>query len=267
MYCTPLAPFRRTLISVEPPVQITPALLSQIGDASTKDPVLSNLIQLAIAGTATQAQLKELGFMVQRHAKSQAPVYPPTPAALSGPGYASGSSYPQPSNQQTYAPPAVVYPPRDPDVIFDFAENQFDKFILPSTGKYHEVGSDILFFASLSLGKQSKPGESTLMLGPNSTPNPPTKSQSRSAPIDTLNRIMIKFRRPSPALLNLIRTRYKETSDVEISTYNEKPVALSCQFYNAIIDSSIRECIYNIISTTVPSLPNSKRCALRIILQ
>ncbi|KZS95857.1 hypothetical protein SISNIDRAFT_483282 [Sistotremastrum niveocremeum HHB9708] len=198
-------------------VQITPALLSQVGDASTKDPVLANLIQLAIAGTATFAQLKELGLLVQKHAKLPPPAQ--APAASSTLSQAGSTNHPS----SPYA--SATYPQRDPSIIFEFTENQFDKFLLPSTGKYNEVGSDVLLFTTSNLGNQPKAKEPILALAPNAMPNPPTRSAASKATeiVEPSHRILIKFRRPSPALTHLLRTRYAETTDTEISDYDETP--------------------------------------------
>jgi hypothetical protein len=168
------------LSSLDSSVSITSALISQVNAAAASNPTLANLLQLAASGKATPEQLKTLGLLIQSLATSSS-----SESMSDTPGTASASDTPQPdvtSKRSTPAPtppsqsptcisapkgptlhPAFV-PSKDFDLVLEFAENPFDRWILPRAPVVIESvpggvsGDDILLTAGVPFAGLPMPG-------------------------------------------------------------------------------------------------------------
>jgi hypothetical protein len=135
------------MTSLDSSVSITSALISQVNAAAASNPTLANLLQQAASGKATPEQLKTLGLLIQSLAASSS-----SERMSETPGTASASGTPQPdatSKRSTPAPappsqsPTCISAPKGPtlhsafvpskdfDLVLEFAENPFDRWILP----------------------------------------------------------------------------------------------------------------------------------------
>ncbi|KAI9065887.1 hypothetical protein FKP32DRAFT_1708437 [Trametes sanguinea] len=93
---------------------VTPALSSKVAEAAQTDPVLANLLNAVINRTATEQQVKTLGYLIQSLNDVQ---------SLDPPGTGSGDQHPQAE--------AEMQPSRPFDVILEFQERPSERFILP----------------------------------------------------------------------------------------------------------------------------------------
>ncbi|THH19034.1 hypothetical protein EW146_g2045 [Bondarzewia mesenterica] len=150
--------------SIATDTPITPSLISQVNAAAATNPILANLIQLAASGRATPEQLKTLGLLItslNNISPSPPPPHPsitPTPAvsnvsATSVPQIAQPPTSAMPSSgptstavpttypnygHQAYGystssqySPQPQYPVRDFDIILEFREKPYDRWMIP----------------------------------------------------------------------------------------------------------------------------------------
>jgi hypothetical protein len=166
------------LSSLGSSVSITPALIAQVNSAATSNHTLANLLQQAASGNATPEQLKTLGLLIQSLAGSSS-----TEGSPNTPGSTSASITPQPNSKPStpaptppsqFAPsisvpkaptlhPAFV-PPKEFDLVLEFAENPSDRWILPRAPVVVESvpgsvsADDILLTAGVPFAKSPLPG-------------------------------------------------------------------------------------------------------------
>ncbi|KAI0068165.1 hypothetical protein BV25DRAFT_1986985 [Artomyces pyxidatus] len=146
--------------SVAADTPMTPALVSRVNDAAASDPILANFLQLAASGRASAEQLKTLHILIQQLAtvpsettpstpvpptqvttsagseatpntKSQPPKasIPTAPTLLSTAGAAYAyAAYPYASQ---YTPQSVPVPVKEPDIVFEFREKPYDRWLFP----------------------------------------------------------------------------------------------------------------------------------------
>lgn len=132
---------------------ITPSLVSQVNTAAATNPILANLLQLAASGHASPEQLKTLGLLVtslnnmsalnastSSNNTSSSPLIPSAQPLASvipspGPSTAAPPNYRyQPYGYSTAQPlpsPAPQQPVRESDIILEFREKPFDRWIIP----------------------------------------------------------------------------------------------------------------------------------------
>ncbi|KIM88637.1 hypothetical protein PILCRDRAFT_85206 [Piloderma croceum F 1598] len=165
------------LSSLDSSVSITSALISQVNAAATSNPTLANLLQQAASGKATPEQLKTLGLLIQSLASFE--------TMSDTPGTASASGTPQPDATSKRSTPALAPPSQSPtcisapkgptlhpafapskdfDLVLEFAENPFDRWILPRAPVIIESipggasADDILLTAGVPFARSPLPG-------------------------------------------------------------------------------------------------------------
>ena len=170
---------------------ITPALITRVNDAAATDPILANFLQLAASGRATSDQLKTLALLIQSLASAQSSsmtgsalsnisgsgphslfnllsgqTSPSTPSTSTSATLPSSATYSYPSSDQP-APaqtpaPTVSQPPKEYDLILEFPERPYDRWLVPrvpvvcervpSTGNIEAI----LLLVALPFPKQSQ---------------------------------------------------------------------------------------------------------------
>ncbi|KAJ7110003.1 hypothetical protein C8R44DRAFT_801145 [Mycena epipterygia] len=109
------SPFLSSLSSV---TTITPALINQVNAAAASNPTLANLLQLAAAGKASPEQLKTLGLLIQSLA------VPESSEALSSAANLMKSAQP-------YTPAATNISVKEFDLVIQYNETSYERWILP----------------------------------------------------------------------------------------------------------------------------------------
>jgi hypothetical protein len=162
---------------------ITPALINRVNDAAATDPILANFLQLAASGRATSDQLKTLALLIQSLASAPSSTIPasalssisgsephsllnllsgqmPSSSAPTTPPASQTSSYPTSSVRPTT--PAVSEPPKEFDLVLEFPEKPYDRWLVPRVPVVCErtpsVGNieAILFLVALPFPKQTQ---------------------------------------------------------------------------------------------------------------
>lgn len=141
---------------------ITPALINHVNDAAATDPILANFLQLAASGRATSDQLKTLALLIQSLASAQAssisasalgsvsgsePHSALNPLGVQMPSSTASSSAsatplssvisPHPtsnsgnSTQAQTAAPTAVQTPKEFDLVLEFPERPYDRWLMP----------------------------------------------------------------------------------------------------------------------------------------
>ena len=140
---------------------ITPALINRVNDAAASDPILANFLQLAASGRATSDQLKTLALLIQSLASAQSssitrsalsgisgsephsifnllsgqtPSSTPSTSTLATPPSSATYSYPssdQPAPAQTTSAPTGSQPPKEYDLVLEFPERPYDRWLVP----------------------------------------------------------------------------------------------------------------------------------------
>ncbi|KAJ6575329.1 hypothetical protein B0H19DRAFT_1128177 [Mycena capillaripes] len=100
---------------------ITPSLINQVNAAAASSPTLANLLHLAAAGQGSPEQLKTLGLLIQSLAA------PESQQALSSAANLMKSSAPAPAPPY----PPVVLAPKEFDLVFQYYETSYERWILP----------------------------------------------------------------------------------------------------------------------------------------
>ncbi|KAF8516139.1 hypothetical protein BU17DRAFT_67560 [Hysterangium stoloniferum] len=161
---TVYAPSATALVSsLKGAIPITNELIAQVNSAAMSNPTLANLLGLAASGSATSEQLQTLGVTIQSLADvalkvsngstakaqtttSSTNVAPPSFTPSTGRSHAA-PSVANPPSVLSLRPPQTslpgTYPPqpqyaqnmqvihKEPDVIIEFYENSYDRWILP----------------------------------------------------------------------------------------------------------------------------------------
>lgn len=223
-YTTPAAPSVTTPPSVQrastPLVSavasetpITPALINRVNDAASTDPILANFLQLAASGRATSDQLKTLALLIQSLASAPSSTIPASalsnisssePYSLlnllgaqtlfSTPGLSAPATPPAPltySIPQSSAP-TVSQPPKESDLILEFPEKPYDRWLLPRVPVVCErrpsIGNveAILLLVALPFPKQTQgEPESATSTATDSPPSPQEVAQFRITKVHT----------------------------------------------------------------------------------
>ncbi|KDR85433.1 hypothetical protein GALMADRAFT_234306, partial [Galerina marginata CBS 339.88] len=110
---------------------ITPGLIHQVNVAASTNPILSNLLQLAAAGLASEAQLKTLGLLIQSLANMESTLSAPTPATQQHP-----PTQPTSVNANYYRLPTPV---KDSDFVLEFNEAPNDRWLIPRGSIYAQL--------------------------------------------------------------------------------------------------------------------------------
>jgi len=140
---------------------ITPALINRVNDAAATDPILANFLQLAASGRATSDQLKTLALLIQSLASAQSSSMTrsalsgisgsephsifnllsgqtssstPSTSTLATPPSSATYSYPssdQPPPAQTTSVPTGSQPPKEYDLVLEFPERPYDRWLVP----------------------------------------------------------------------------------------------------------------------------------------
>ncbi|KAJ6621152.1 hypothetical protein B0H10DRAFT_1790444, partial [Mycena sp. CBHHK59/15] len=175
------SPLLSSLTSV---TTITPALINQVNSAAASNPTLANLLQLAAAGKASPEQLKTLGLLIQSLA------VPESSEAL------TSAANLMKSTPQAYPSAFTDTSVKDFDLVFQFQETSYERWILPrgpvicekvADTRTTEFAYDIVLTLALQL-----PG---LSQGPPEVANT-DKSASQV--------VSIRLKRPPPAIWETI---------------------------------------------------------------
>ena len=119
--------------SLSDSIQVTPGLISQVNSAASANPILSNLLQLAAAGKATEDQLKTLGLLIQSFANLESLKN----SSASTPN--QFSAYNPPTAPTNYYSRPYLHPPaKDFDLVLEFRETPNEKWIFPRVPVYGE---------------------------------------------------------------------------------------------------------------------------------
>ncbi|KAJ7293125.1 hypothetical protein C8J57DRAFT_16777 [Mycena rebaudengoi] len=156
------SPLLSSLTSV---TTITPTLINHVNAAASSNPTLANLLQLAAAGRASAEQLKTLGLLIQSLAT------PESSEALSSAATLMKSSA-QPYSAQSPPQPAAAYAPvaspaatKEFDLVFQYHETSYERWVLPrgpvicekvADTRTSELTYDIVLTLALQLPAQPK---------------------------------------------------------------------------------------------------------------
>ncbi|KAI0275042.1 hypothetical protein BC834DRAFT_27442 [Gloeopeniophorella convolvens] len=155
---------------------ITPALINRVNDAASTDPILANFLQLAASGRASSDQLKTLALLIQSLASALSSSLPSGPAAGPTLGSETQSAPNQPSHAQAtsipaaslntpayaysayqyttpaqYAPPTPLPPTKELDLVLEFPERPYDRWLVPRVPVVCQRAPDAGQIESISL--------------------------------------------------------------------------------------------------------------------
>ncbi|KAG8219475.1 hypothetical protein J3R82DRAFT_404 [Butyriboletus roseoflavus] len=175
------------LSSLSSTLPVPPGLISQVNAATTSNPTLANLLQLAASGSATPDQLKTLGLLIQSLAGSPVTGIPVTTSQPSTPGTASLSTPlpTAPAVSQQYQYQAAI---KDFDIVIEFREAPSDRWVFPR-------GVAICEFVSAP-GDPGKIGDltvSTIIPFPSMTPPQDPPVSETNAPAESPCKQVVEF--------------------------------------------------------------------------
>lgn len=171
------------LSSLSSTLPVPPGLVTQVNSAATSNPTLSNLLQLAASGRATQDQLKSLGVLIQSLASPPVTSVPASSSQPTPPGTASLST-PSATVTQQYQYQTL----KDFDIVLEFRETPSDRWLFPRGPAAWDSAS-----ASADPGSTADLKVSTIVPFANMTPPQDPSGSESNVPIESTPKLVVEF--------------------------------------------------------------------------